>query len=145
MVILAVADDAQSAFAPMALGHLLEPHRDSVVERRVAARSGVCDPAHQRLAAARALQRHIRSIAETDQRVFVILMPGLNETGERVSGALNLSSVHRAGEVEYNRDRRRAVIQSKETDLLRNVVLEDGEGGLVQAGEIAPLIIHHSD
>src|SRR5262245_9036215 len=111
----------------------------------MSARSGVRDAAYQRFAAARVLHQQIGLLAETDQRVFVIRAPGLNEPGERVSGPLNLSFGHRAGEVEYDRDRRRAVVQSKEADLLSDAVLEDGESGLFQAGEIATLVIHHRD
>ena len=85
------------------------------------------------VAVARPIHQQLRSRIESNQKVLVSIVTGLDKVGQRVARAPHLVAAHRAGDIkEYAHWNRRIFIAEKSNVLLR-LIVKDTESIFSQA------------
>src|SRR5687767_15866865 len=83
------------------------------------------------------------TLFRSNQEILVRIVTCLDELGQRVAGASHFVAAHGAGDVEDDSYRNRRVVVAEERDLLLLLIVEDGERGLAQTGNVAAVGVGH--
>src|SRR5882762_10900424 len=92
---------------------------------------------------ARPIHQQLRSRIESDEKVFVPVVAGLDEVGQSVARPPHLVTAHRARDVKEDADRNRRVFIAEKCDVLLALVVKDTEGFFAQARNKPSIDIGH--
>src|SRR5581483_10985682 len=132
VVVLAVADQKQRALRMSTALNALDSQIASVIKRGVVLGLDERELVEHGVTVARAIHQKLGARIESNQKIFVAVVTGLNEVGQSIACAMDLVAAHRSRHVEQNSDRNRRVFLAEKSNVLLTLVVENREGILVQ-------------
>src|SRR2546423_7576109 len=130
-IILAVGDHENGFALQAGVGQVISRGDNRVIERRTAARFYMFECGLQLLDVGSKFLIEIVLVVEIDNKNLVIGIARLHQIQRSLVNGITLLS-HRAGIVDHNTDGNREIFLMEVSDLLRLIVLKDGEVSLVQ-------------